>query len=177
MKKHQVVVLNADLSYLNVVGWQRALKMVESGKAEVVKSGEEVITNFEKSHRFVIPHVVRLTRFIKEIFKCKVPFSKRNVKIRDEYSCQYCGKRSSKLTIDHVQPISRGGKDSWENCVACCHSCNINKGSKLIPETNMNLKSKPKAPSGFEFFAKRIEAMGISIDFEDLDWGFSVDFS
>ena len=50
------------------------------------------------------------------------------------------------LTIDHVIPRSKGGKDTWENLVACCASCNIKKGSKYLHETNMMIRRKPVAP-------------------------------
>ena len=64
---------------------------------------------------------------------------------RDGYSCQYCGSTRD-LTIDHVIPRSKGGEDTWENLVACCDKCNAAKGNKYLHETNMKLRSKPKAP-------------------------------
>jgi 5-methylcytosine-specific restriction endonuclease McrA len=64
---------------------------------------------------------------------------------RDGYSCQYCGSTRN-LTIDHVIPRSKGGQDTWENLVACCDKCNVSKGNKYLHETNMKLRSKPKAP-------------------------------
>lgn len=173
MENYQVVVLNADLSFLNVVGWKRALNLLESGKAEIVKSGKKLVKNFDGTFTFVIPAAVRLKKFIKEIFKYQVPFSKRNVKFRDDHSCQYCGSKSGKMTIDHIVPISRGGKDSWENCVTSCHSCNSLKGNLMIHETNMSLRAKPYAPSGFQFLSKKVKSNGIDIDLNGLDWGFT----
>tara|TARA_B100000085_G_C18425065_1_gene464371 strand:+ start:431 stop:736 length:306 start_codon:yes stop_codon:yes gene_type:complete len=64
---------------------------------------------------------------------------------RDGYSCQYCGSTRD-LTIDHVIPRSKGGGDTWDNLVACCDKCNVSKGNKYLHETNMKLRSKPKAP-------------------------------
>jgi len=64
---------------------------------------------------------------------------------RDDNECQYCGSRKN-LTIDHVIPRSKGGMDTWENLVACCSSCNIAKGNKLLKDTDMKLMRKPTQP-------------------------------
>ena len=64
---------------------------------------------------------------------------------RDKNKCQYCGSTKS-LTIDHVIPRSRGGKDTWENLVVACSPCNIKKGDKMLEHTGMKLSSTPKAP-------------------------------
>ena len=64
---------------------------------------------------------------------------------RDRNTCQYCGS-TTRLTIDHVLPRSRGGEDSWENLVVACSSCNTKKGNKLLEHTNMRLVRQPRAP-------------------------------
>ena len=48
--------------------------------------------------------------------------------------CHYCGEKfkSSELTMDHVVPISRGGKSTKGNIVPCCKECN-NKKKYLTP--------------------------------------------
>jgi 5-methylcytosine-specific restriction endonuclease McrA len=60
-------------------------------------------------------------------------FNKHNLLLRDLYTCQYCSEtfNSKELTIDHVIPISLGGKTSWNNCVTACSACNSKKGNKL----------------------------------------------
>ena len=91
--------------------------------------------------------VIRLVNFV------RIPFTRladqtptRNmIYKRDGHSCQYCGSTRN-LTIDHVIPRSRGGQDTWENLVSCCDKCNVSKGDKYLRETNMKLRSKPKAP-------------------------------
>jgi 5-methylcytosine-specific restriction endonuclease McrA len=72
--------------------------------------------------------------------------SRKNILLRDRNTCQYCGVvlPSGDLTLDHVVPRSRGGSSSWENLVACCHSCNRRKGNHLLVETDMRLMKEPR---------------------------------
>lgn len=53
---------------------------------------------------------------------------------RDNFTCQYCGKRGARLECDHVFPFSLGGKSTLENLVAACVSCNRSKGAKTLSE-------------------------------------------
>jgi hypothetical protein len=71
---------------------------------------------------------------------------------RDKYLCAYCGQEFNyhKLTIDHVMPQSRGGKNVWVNCVTACKSCNHSKGDKTPEEADMELLYVPYAPNMFE---------------------------
>jgi 5-methylcytosine-specific restriction endonuclease McrA len=85
--------------------------------------------------------------------KTAVRFSKQNVFLRDQYRCQYCGTDVQKryATLDHVLPVSHGGKSIWENTVCACGDCNSRKGNdyKIRP------KVSPKKPSYFELVEKR----------------------
>jgi 5-methylcytosine-specific restriction endonuclease McrA len=65
---------------------------------------------------------------------------------RDQNECVYCGSKKD-LTIDHVQPRSRGGKNTWTNLVTCCSKCNIKKGNKTPEEAKMTLRRKPFEPT------------------------------
>jgi hypothetical protein len=71
---------------------------------------------------------------------------------RDRYLCAYCGEEFPewKLTIDHVYPQSRGGKNIWQNCVTACKPCNHGKANKTPEEANMKLMYVPYAPNMFE---------------------------
>lgn len=77
-----------------------------------------------------------------------IRYSRRNVFQRDNGICQYCGEKPPKdqLTIDHVQPRSKGGNNSWTNVVTCCIECNAEKGDKTLEELGWKLKSKPTVP-------------------------------
>jgi 5-methylcytosine-specific restriction endonuclease McrA len=68
--------------------------------------------------------------------------------IRDQYQCQYCGKRPNQrdLNLDHVVPRSRGGQDSWENLVVSCRGCNLKKGRRTPLEAGMMLLRTPHVP-------------------------------
>jgi hypothetical protein len=77
----------------------------------------------------------------------KVALTKKNVLIRDDHSCQYCGLRGERLmTVDHVVPKSRGGESTWENLVCACMRCNNRKNNRTPHEANMALKKKPRQP-------------------------------
>ena len=74
--------------------------------------------------------------------------NRRNLLLRDDSTCQYCGKMmpASQLSVDHVVPTSRGGSStSWENQVIACRRCNGRKGSRLLSEAGMRLVRSPRA--------------------------------
>lgn len=80
-------------------------------------------------------------------------FAERSVLYaRDRYLCAYCGDNfeNKSLTIDHVHPKSRGGKNTWVNCVTACKPCNMRKGNKTTEEAKMHLLYVPYAPNVFE---------------------------
>jgi 5-methylcytosine-specific restriction endonuclease McrA len=96
----------------------------------------------------LLPRVIVLSRYQ----KCpprNVKFNRRNIFIRDHYTCQYCGRtpKEDDLTIDHIIPKSRGGRTVWENVVLACTTCNTAKGSRLPAECNMQPIRIPKRPS------------------------------
>jgi 5-methylcytosine-specific restriction endonuclease McrA len=66
--------------------------------------------------------------------------------MRDRYTCQYCHRSAPAvdLTLDHVVPRSRAGETTWENLVACCHSCNNRKGNRTPDEAGMKLARPPR---------------------------------
>lgn len=53
---------------------------------------------------------------------------------RDGYQCRNCGisGRYANLEIDHIIPISKGGKSTYDNLQTLCHKCNIEKGNSTI---------------------------------------------
>ncbi|MEO5952416.1 MAG: HNH endonuclease, partial [Chloroflexia bacterium] len=76
----------------------------------------------------------------------RVPLSRREIFVRDNYTCQYCGKRTHDLTLDHIIPRSRGGPNSWDNLVSACHDCNGKKGQRTPDQAKMYLRSVPREP-------------------------------
>ncbi len=51
---------------------------------------------------------------------------------RDNYTCRYCRSTESKLTVDHVTPVTLGGTDDLTNLVAACRDCNAGKSSTVL---------------------------------------------
>lgn len=86
----------------------------------------------------------------------KIELTRRNILRRDANKCQYCGKKATDMTIDHVVPRSRGGRDSWENLVTACVNCNNHKGNKTPEEANMPLMVQPKKPHHIMFLKQFI---------------------
>ena len=132
------------------------------GKVEVLKYTKRIIKNFDGSVVMKVPAVMKLVKIIRTLYKTKVPFSKRNVLIRDNFKCAYCGVESKKLTIDHVIPKSKGGKSSFENTTAACKSCNGKKGNMSCGEARMWPKSKRTQPTIQEFLNLRLKSLGIN---------------
>ena len=143
------ILLNGDYTYLNTISWKKALKLLIKQKAEVLKYSSKVIKSAENI-TMRIPLVLKLIKIIRLVYKSRVPFSKKNIMIRDNYTCQYCGSKKE-LTIDHVIPVSKGGKSNFENCVTACKHCNTKKGGRLPSEANMYLKRRPVTPTIAEF--------------------------
>lgn len=144
----KVLVLNADMTILGVTSYKRAICMVVKGIAEVVASSDKKVNKST-----FIPSVIKLVKVIRQLWKKQVPWNKHNTHIRDNFTCQYCGKKltSKTATIDHIRPVSRGGGNKWNNTVCSCFPCNNKKGSKLPSEANMTLTRTPYQPTIMEF--------------------------
>lgn len=83
------------------------------------------------------------------------PLTNRALFARDHHQCLYCGRSFgySQLSRDHVHPLSRGGRDHWNNVVAACKRCNQHKGNRLLSEVNMELLALPFCPNVAEYLA------------------------
>lgn len=144
-----VLVLNQDYQPLSICSVQRSMKLLFLEKAELLHDDpEKELRTTRDAYQY--PSVIRLRSYIR-IPYTKVVLSRRNIMRRDNFACQYCGKKS-KLTIDHIIPKSRGGADTWENLTTACEKCNVKKGSMTPKESNMNLNSKPYRPIPITFF-------------------------
>jgi 5-methylcytosine-specific restriction endonuclease McrA len=130
------------------------------GKVEVVKDSQRTIRNCSGTE-LKVPAVMRLIKLIRTIYRTRVTFTKRNVFIRDRFKCAYCGARREKLSIDHIIPKSRGGKMTFENCVAACRPCNLKKGGRTPSEARMYLKIRPYQPTISEFLRLKFENLGL----------------
>lgn len=154
MKRHKkssrgllTVVLNNNGSFLSKVSWIRAYHLIQLQRVTPIEYHEKRIraTNSE----LLVPSVVALNRYIPYDYNQPAPYSRNNVYLRDQFTCQYCGLvfPYSKLTLDHVFPRSRGGKLTWENSVTCCSKCNLEKENRTPVEAKMQLLNAPYHPS------------------------------
>lgn len=147
----KVLLLNNDCEPLNITSWKRAFVLLIKGKAEYIEKLNSV-EDYIKVDEYYIPKTIKLT-YETAIPDLELPFSRHNIFIRDEFTCQYCGKKfpSEELTLDHVYPKSRGGGTSWENIVSACKKCNQKKADKTPEEADMPLLNKPEKPEFWIF--------------------------
>lgn len=156
-----VLVLNANYEPLNVCDTRRAIGLLLDGKAEMLANGRGYVHTTRLS--YPRPSVIRLGHLVRRP-RPRVKLSKREIFRRDNYTCQYCGRQTNHLTIDHVIPRHRGGQHRWDNLVAACPGCNRHKGGRALVEANMALRRHPAepAPTAAYLFARHLT--------ENIEW-------
>ena len=141
------MALKLDSAYrpIEIIDAIEALVMCIIGKAIPVETYEKKINSPTKA--FDLPAVIVLKNVVKFRFTT-IACNRQNIVWRDNNQCQYCGNYFplDKLTMDHVIPKSRGGKNTWENLVAACKKCNQKKGSRTTKESGMVPLKKPVRP-------------------------------
>jgi len=154
----QVLVLNASYEPVHICGARRAIILLIKGIAKAEELTDHVVRSPSTTIR--VPSVIRLVEYVRVPFQRR-EFSKRTIYMRDNYTCQYCGKSydPAHLTLDHILPVSRGGRSVWENLVTCCIPCNLKKGNQTPREAGMTLISKPK-PSPVHFHLQVVRFKG-----------------
>jgi 5-methylcytosine-specific restriction endonuclease McrA len=161
------LLLNTDgapvsLLPLSTISWREAIRSLVLEKATVLVWHEDWIVR-SPSWSTRVPAVMILKDYQKK--KSQIRFSKQNIFLRDRYICQYCDKTLTEktATLDHVLPVSHGGKTNWENCVCACGNCNTLKGNnhKITP------KVKPAKPSYYQLAERR---RALSWDLKHSSW-------
>jgi len=139
-----VLVLNYDYTPLNVTTIRRGFVLVDKGKAEIVKGDNDspIVGGYKT---YIRPLIIRLLKYIK-YQRMGFRANRSRIYKRDGYECVYCGSTKD-LTLDHVVPKSRGGKNEWTNLVTSCFKCNLKKSNRTPDEANMRMKHKPYAPT------------------------------
>ena len=139
LMRKPVLQLNACFEPTRIIPARRALTLLTKGVATV-----EIATDIQVHKGIYLPSVIRLRNYRHVPIRLQV-LSRKNIFIRDGYRCMYCGERfiPQELTLDHVVPRSRGGKQEWSNLVACCKKDNHRKGDRLPEEVGMQLIHKP----------------------------------
>lgn len=140
-----VLLLNFTYEALHVTSLRRALKLLIAGKAEIVRTADGKVVR-SPSVTLSMPSIIRLHYFVSRPH-LEVPLTRKNILLRNNYTCQYCGSKEGKnMTVDHVIPKSMGGESSWENLVCACKSCNSRKRGRSPQAARMKLLSRPKRP-------------------------------
>jgi len=178
MLNRQTLVLNRFWQPVGVASVARSLTLVAADRARIVDPNDFQLYTWgdwarlipQENEPFVqavtfrirVPEVITLTEYDR-VPTNTVAFSRRNIFKRDRFTCQYCGAQpgSEELTIDHVQPRSRGGTSTWENCVLACIECNSKKADRTPIEAHMPLRKPPVRPKWQPIYARhdtRIES-------------------
>lgn len=168
-----VLVLNKDYFAIEVTDVKDAICSVAVEKAKIIdeeyqkysltewaRITKELKKDIDLRNRYpniihspnmelFVPHVIiyENSEYMPEAGRT-VRFSRKSILQRDNFTCQYCGKKPKKedINLDHVIPKSRGGTNSWSNLVASCIYCNAKKGNRLLTELGWKLIQEPKEP-------------------------------
>ncbi|MBN1464804.1 HNH endonuclease [candidate division KSB1 bacterium] len=140
----KVLLLNQNYEPMSVVSAQKAIILLYLQKVEIIEKRDQLVRS--QFLALPLPSVIRLTCYVRFPRK-RVELNRGNLLRRDNHKCQYCGTRKGPLTLDHIQPKTRGGVDSWENLVCACVKCNNKKGSRTPEEAGMPLLKKPTRPN------------------------------
>lgn len=160
------LVLDIGFQPHRIVPWQRAVALIFDQKAEVVETYDTPLMSPAQAQRasasgwtvlLKIPAVVRLLSMVAR--RKAVRFSRMNVLTRDNWTCQYCGKKlpTRELNYDHVTPRSQGGKTVWENIVASCFDCNDRKANRTPQQASMRLLKLPIKPKSLPVIAFHVD--------------------
>lgn len=145
------LALNASYEPLTLIPFQRAIRLIVDQKAEIVEADAARSVRSAKGS-MPWPTVIRLVRYVHVPRRFRRSVTNTFLFARDERTCQYCERHESELrnreflTRDHVLPQSRGGDNTWTNCVTACSSCNSRKADRTPEEARMPLLRQPREP-------------------------------
>lgn len=156
--ERRTLLLTSWMFPLKVITWQGAVKMKYEGTVDVLAEYDDEIRS--PSVIWKTPAVVRLRKSTVSK-KNRVRFSRINVYMRDNFTCQYCGTkfRSNQrmLSYDHVVPRCDGGRTVFTNIVTACKPCNSRKDNKSCDEAGMWPMRKPTHPKSLPLAGPRID--------------------
>lgn len=138
-----VLVLSSSFEPISIRSARRALTLVVKERAVIQEhTGQEVCRGI------MFPSVIRLKEYKYIPVRVQI-VSRKNIFLRDRNICQYCAKHfhTSLLTLDHIIPRSKGGRETWDNLCACCSACNKKKADNSLEESGMKLLHKIRPAS------------------------------
>jgi 5-methylcytosine-specific restriction endonuclease McrA len=143
----RALVLNSSYQPIKLVSWQKALVLFFQGKVEILEYHSTSARSASASFR--LPSVMRLKKYVTPLKSTRLKFSRENIYLRDNYTCQYCAQQLpvKELTLDHVVPASKFGRKDWTNMVTACRECNHRKGNRTPLGANMPLLKEPRIPT------------------------------
>ena len=156
--KSKCLILNSDFTPIKVISWQQAMiidfkyKNNKSYPVDIIQYHGHCSVAVANGKTLAIPAIIKLNRYL-NLYKNKVNFSRKNLFIRDNFTCQYCGYKfhANQLTYDHVIPKSKwthiGPPTSWTNILTACQGCNRKKGNRTPQQANMKMLSIPETPT------------------------------
>jgi len=160
-ESRKVLLLNNSEEPIRIIGWKKAVKLLCEDKAFKPWNYESYYHIKIKDGYFDLPTALVLNKYVRIPFKQPLP-SKENIVKRDNHQCQYCGVHVtiSSATLDHVHPVSRGGKHTFRNVVTACRKCNGGKADRTPQEAGMKLISTPFTPTNSNLISKYIKYSG-----------------
>jgi len=156
----RVLILNQSYEPVSICSAKKAMLMLILSKAELVAKLDGKVIH-SPSVSFAHPSVIRLYKYYRVPYRT-IELSRKNIMRRDNYRCQYCGKKTHTLTIDHIIPKSRGGMDTWDNLVSACVKCNNKKGNRTPEEAKMPLLRIPRKPNHILFLKQYLGNIEVS---------------
>lgn len=141
-----VVVRNADNAVLHRRPFKDIVGNLLDNKAWVVARFDPPIMAHSATMAIEVPREVMLRDYVYRPYVERAYTTREKVLRRDKHTCAYCG-RAQADTWDHVMPASRGGLNTWENCVAACGPCNWAKADRTPEEAGIRLLWEPYRPT------------------------------
>ena len=117
----RVLMLNQNYEPLTICSARRAIVLLFQGKVEMLAPADGLKLR-TVTDQYSLPSVVRLWHYKKVPMK-RIMLTRKNVLLRDNNQCQYCGTTRGDMTVDHVIPKTMGGTDTWNNLVCSCSRC------------------------------------------------------
>lgn len=182
-QKGKCLLLNSDYTPLTIVSWQKAmvwsLRYLENPNygIQIIAYHNKDTVYASNNRLYKVPSIARSVHYF-NLFNKTINFSRKNLFLRDNHTCQYCGQKltANQLTYDHVIPKSRYSEPpqhctNWNNIVTACIKCNRQKGNKTPEEAGMILMNRPCSPKFCKkYLHSYIESVIIKCDVDSSQW-------